>query len=199
MDAAGIDNVVLVPGGGTADIFAASARPGAVSAGGAGAFVITGAVVAPGSAPCVIADIAIDATFGFAMKPPTDRAGGSAGGAMLDPSGPFQFANPSSQVLVQADPGFGDYHTSLSSDCFLDELGDDPSRVHRRLGDGLHAAQAQPRRSRCRAVISTDDGAGSPVAAADSLCDRHQASTTLRPPSSKRVVKSVDRAYWQST
>ncbi|SFN87765.1 hemagglutinin repeat-containing protein [Sphingomonas sp. OK281] len=141
IDAVSIDNLVLVPGGGTADIFAASARPGAVTAGGAVAVVTTGAVVAPGGAPGVIAGTAIDPTFGFAVKPPTDRASGGAGSATLDLGGLFQFASSSSQVLVQADPRFNNYDTFLSSDYFLDKLGYDPSRVQRRLGDGLYEQQ----------------------------------------------------------
>ncbi|MGU3390752.1 two-partner secretion domain-containing protein [Sphingomonas sp. M1A8_2b] len=141
IDAVSIDNLVLVPGGGTADIFAASARPGAVTAGGAVAVVTPGAVVAPGSAPGVIAGTAIDPTFGFAVKPPTDRASGGAGNATLDLGGLFQFAGATSQVLVQADPRFTNYDTFLSSDYFLDKLGYDPSRVQRRLGDGLYEQQ----------------------------------------------------------
>ena len=141
IDAVSIDNLVLAPGGGTVDIFAASARPGAVTAGGAVGVVTTGAVVAPGSAPGVIAGTAIDPTFGFAVKPPTDRASGGAGSATLDLGGLFQFASSSSQVLVQADPRFNNYDTFLSSDYFLDKLGYDPSRVQRRLGDGLYEQQ----------------------------------------------------------
>ncbi len=141
IDAVTIDNLVLTPDGSTADIFAASARPGSVTAGGAVAAVTTGAVVAPGSAPGMIAGTAIDPTFGFAVKPPTDRASGGAGSATLDLGGLFQFAGASSQVLVQADPRFNDYDTFLSSDYFLDKLGYDPSRVQRRLGDGLYEQQ----------------------------------------------------------
>ena len=141
IDAVKIDNLVLTPDGSTADIFAASARPGAVTAGGAVAVVTTGAVVAPGGAPGVIAGTAIDPTFGFAVKPPTDRASGGAGSATLDLGGLFQFASSSSQVLVQADPRFNNYDTFLSSDYFLDKLGYDPSRVQRRLGDGLYEQQ----------------------------------------------------------
>ncbi len=141
IDAVSIDNLVLVPGGGTADIFAASARPGAVTAGGAVAVATTGAVVAPGSAPGVIAGTAIDPTFGFAVKPPTDRVSSGAGSATLDLGGLFQFASSSSQVLVQADPRFNNYDTFLSSDYFLDKLGYDPLRVQRRLGDGLYEQQ----------------------------------------------------------
>jgi len=44
-------------------------------------------------------------------------------------------------VLVQADPRFNNYDTFLSSDYFLDKLGYDPSRVQRRLGDGLYEQQ----------------------------------------------------------
>ncbi|MEG3085695.1 hemagglutinin repeat-containing protein [Sphingomonas sp. PB2P12] len=141
IDAVTIDNLVLTPDGSTADIFAASARPGTVTAGGAVAVVTTGAVVAPGSAPGVIAGTAIDPTFGFAVKPPTDRASGGAGSATLDLGGLFQFAGSSSQVLVQADPRFNNYDAFLSSDYFLDKLGYDPSRVQRRLGDGLYEQQ----------------------------------------------------------
>lgn len=141
IDAVTIDNLVLTPDGSTADIFAASAGPGAVTAGGAVVAVTTGAVVAPGSAPGVIAGTAIDPTFGFAVKPPTDRASGGAGSATLDLGGLFQFAGASSQVLVQADPRFNNYDTFLSSDYFLDKLGYDPSRVQRRLGDGLYEQQ----------------------------------------------------------
>jgi filamentous hemagglutinin len=140
IDAVRIDNLVLTPDGSTADIFAASAQPGAVTAGGAVGVVTTGAVVAPGSAPGVIAGTAIDPTFGFAVKPPTDLVGG-AGNATLDLGGLFQFAGASSQVLVQADPRFNNYDTFLSSDYFLDKLGYDPSRVQRRLGDGLYEQQ----------------------------------------------------------
>ncbi len=141
IDAVRIENLVLTPDGTTADVFAASARPGAVTAGGALNVVTTGAVAAPGSAPGVIAGTAIDPTFGFAVKPPTDRASGGAGSATLDLGGLFQFASSSSQVLVQADPRFNNYDTFLSSDYFLDKLGYDPSRVQRRLGDGLYEQQ----------------------------------------------------------
>ncbi|PZO72071.1 MAG: hypothetical protein DI640_13520 [Sphingomonas taxi] len=140
IDAVTINNLVLTPDGSTADIFAASARPGAVTAGGAVDVVATGAVVAPGSAPGVIAGTAIDPTFGFAVKPPTDLVGG-LGNATLDLGGLFQFAGSSSQALVQADPRFTNYNDFLSSDYFLDKLGYDPSRVQRRLGDGLYEQQ----------------------------------------------------------
>lgn len=140
IDAVTIDNLLLTPDGSTADIFAASARPGAVTAGGAVNVVTPGAVVAPGGAPGAIAGTAIDPTFGFAVKPPTDLVGG-AGNATLDLGGLFQFAGASSQVLVQADPRFNNYDTFLSSDYFLDKLGYDPSRVQRRLGDGLYEQQ----------------------------------------------------------
>ncbi len=140
IDAVSIANLVLTPGGGTADVFAASARPGAVTAGGALGSVNPGTVTAPGNAPGVIAGSAIDPTFGFAIKPPTDLVGG-AGSATLDLGGLFQFASSSSQVLVQAEPRFNNYDTFLSSDYFLDKLGYDPSRVQRRLGDGLYEQQ----------------------------------------------------------
>ncbi|KTR83722.1 hypothetical protein NS277_07020 [Novosphingobium barchaimii] len=141
IDAKTIDNVVLTPGGGSADIFAASATPGTVSAGAALAAGGLAAVTAPGTAPGTIAGTTIDPSFGFAVLPLNDRAGGGAGAATLDLGGLFKYAESTSLFLVEADPRFSNYQNFVSSDYFLDRLGYDPTRVQRRLGDGLYEQQ----------------------------------------------------------
>ena len=141
IDAVSIANLTLTPGGGTADLFAASATPGAFGSGAAVGATVTGPVRATGSAPGAVAGTGIDPTFGFAIRAPSDRAGGGVGGATLDLGGLFRYADATSQFLVEADSRFSNYNDFLSSDYFLDRLGYDPARVQRRLGDGLYEQQ----------------------------------------------------------
>lgn len=141
IDAVSIANVVLTPGGGTADIVAARAGAGVVQAGGAVASGAPGAITAAGGAPGSVVGTGIDPSFGFAVKPIGDLAGGGAGGVTLDLGGLFRYADSTSLFLVGADPRFTNYNDFLSSDYFLDKLGYDPTRVQRRLGDGLYEQQ----------------------------------------------------------
>jgi len=141
IDAVTIDNVTRVPGGGTADIFAARATPGTVAGGAAVGGTALAGVTAPGAAPGAIAGVTIEPSFGFAVRPIGDRASGGAGGLTLDLGGLFKYSGSTSQFLVEADPRFTNYNDFLSSDYFLDRLGYDPARVQRRLGDGLYEQQ----------------------------------------------------------
>lgn len=140
IDAVSIANLTLNPGG-VADIVGVKASAGAPGAGSTVAGAAIGAVTAGGSAPGSVTGSNIDPTFGFSLKPLGDRASGGVGTATLDLGGLFRFAPTTSQVLVEAAPGFGNYDSFLSSDYFLGKLGLDPARVQRRLGDGLYEQQ----------------------------------------------------------
>jgi len=48
---------------------------------------------------------------------------------------------PNTHYWIETDPRFTDYKQWLSSDYMLDQLGIDPSAVHKRLGDGFYEQQ----------------------------------------------------------
>ncbi|KMN83988.1 hypothetical protein VK98_00790 [Chromobacterium sp. LK11] len=72
----------------------------------------------------------------------TKAANPVAGGYSLPNNGLFQTRPaPAQPYLVETDPRFIQYNNFISSDYLLKQLGYDPSRVEKRLGDGFYEQQ----------------------------------------------------------
>ncbi|NHR06436.1 filamentous hemagglutinin N-terminal domain-containing protein [Chromobacterium haemolyticum] len=72
----------------------------------------------------------------------TKAANPVAGGYSLPNNGLFQTRPaPAQPYLVETDPRFTQYGNFISSDYLLKQLGYDPSRVEKRLGDGFYEQQ----------------------------------------------------------
>ncbi|MCS3806541.1 filamentous hemagglutinin [Chromobacterium alkanivorans] len=72
----------------------------------------------------------------------TKAANPVAGGYSLPNNGLFQTRPaPKQPYLVETDPRFTQYNNFISSDYLLKQLGYDPSRVEKRLGDGFYEQQ----------------------------------------------------------
>ncbi|MBK0413504.1 hemagglutinin repeat-containing protein [Chromobacterium haemolyticum] len=72
----------------------------------------------------------------------TKAANPVAGGYSLPNNGLFQTRPaPAQPYLVETDPRFTQYNNFISSDYLLKQLGYDPSRVEKRLGDGFYEQQ----------------------------------------------------------
>ena len=72
----------------------------------------------------------------------TKAANPVTGGYSLPNNGLFQTRPaPAQPYLVETDPRFTQYNNFISSDYLLKQLGYDPSRVEKRLGDGFYEQQ----------------------------------------------------------
>lgn len=63
----------------------------------------------------------------------TQLGGWIPNNALFQPS-----PNPTASYLIETDPRFANYRTWLSSDYMLGQLGMDPTRMQKRLGDGFY-------------------------------------------------------------
>ena len=99
-------------GGGTAP--GGTASPQTTTVNGSGSVVSTASATGPGT----IGTLALNTAL------PSNRL--------------FQLNPNSSSYLIETDPRFADYRHWLSSDYLLNALGLDPTRMHKRLGDGFY-------------------------------------------------------------
>ncbi|TYO96128.1 filamentous hemagglutinin family protein [Geothermobacter ehrlichii] len=79
-------------------------------------------------------------------------------GLTLPPTGLFHpTPDPEAGYLIETDPRFADYGSFLSSDWMLQQLGLDPARTLRRLGDGFYEQRLVARQAAEQGSSSTAD------------------------------------------
>jgi len=100
----------------------------------------TGSVTGQSATPLTIGGAQLSGVAGQSKKPQT--VGGTAGGIpnlKLPANGLYKYNTaPDSTYLVATDPRFTQYTNFVSSDYMLGQLGLDPSKVEKRVGDGLY-------------------------------------------------------------